>query len=133
MLKENKTVASHLNITQEITADSLTDDSERRRYTRRAARWRISLTTMNKDVIHCRTQDVSERGASVDCHVNFRANTKVLLEINSFYNGVKKDFKILAEVKHTSIAKDGFTLGLFFKDASADTFDFFRKYSEGTI
>jgi len=133
MLEENKTIASQLDQTQEITADSLTEGSERRRFSRRAARWRISLTTMNKDVIHCRTQDVSERGASVDSHVNFRANTKVLLDINTFYNGTKRDFKILAEVKHTSIAKDGFTLGLFFKDASADTFDFFRKYSEGLI
>jgi len=135
MAQGNETVASQLNNTQEITADSLPEQTgaERRRYARRAARWRASITTRNKDVIECRTLDVSERGASIESPADFRHNAVVIVQVTSFSKGKKKNFKILCEVKHTSIAKNGFTLGIFFKDTSEETFNFFRQYSEGKI
>jgi len=133
MLQENGTIASQLDITQEITADSLQDATERRRYSRRKARWTTTITTRDKIVVQCRTFDVSEKGASIESPADFRENAVVIVEIVSVYKGVKKTFRILADVKHSAIAKNGFTLGLFFKDASSGTFEFFRKYSEREI
>jgi hypothetical protein len=135
MAQNKKTIAAVLDDTQEITADSLTEGGgrERRQFTRRATSWRATLTTKNKVVVQCKTRDISERGASIASPANVPANTIGILHISAFYNGVKKDFKILAEVKHTSIAKDGFTLGIFFKDASQATFNFFKKYATAQI
>ena len=135
MSQDKETVASQLKQTTEITADSLSGNEgiERRRFVRRPARWNVVITTHDKYEIQGRTIDVSEKGASIESPADFRKGALVILTISSFYNGKKIAFRILSEVKHISIAKNGFTLGMFFKDASADTFKFFRLYAESRI
>ena len=135
MSQDKETVASQLKQTTEITADSLSpgDGSERRRYVRRPARWNVVITTHDKYEVQGRTIDVSEKGASIDSPADFRKGALVILAISAFYKGKKREFRVLGEVKHVSIAKNGFTLGMFFKDASEDTFKFFRLYAESRI
>tara|TARA_R110002072_G_scaffold47597_3_gene130785 strand:- start:12192 stop:12599 length:408 start_codon:yes stop_codon:yes gene_type:complete len=135
MPQDKETVASQLKQTTEITADSLPSDGgvERRRYVRRPARWNVVITTHDKYEVHARTIDVSEKGASIDSPADFRKGALVILSVSAFYKGKKKEFRVLGEVKHVSIAKNGFTLGMFFKDASADTFKFFRLFAESRI
>lgn len=130
---EKKSVASQLNQTKEITADSINSGIERRRYVRRTARWQVVITTHDKYVLRCRTIDISEKGASIESTADFRVGALVILEISAMYKGKLKVFKALGEVKRTSIAKHGFTLGMFIKDASEETFKFFRLYAEGRI
>jgi hypothetical protein len=57
----------------------------------------------------------------------------VIINFSVYYKGKSLSYKVLGEVKRTSIAKTGFTLGMFFKDASEDTFKFFRLYAESRI
>tara|TARA_R110002167_G_scaffold10666_4_gene48375 strand:- start:2344 stop:2751 length:408 start_codon:yes stop_codon:yes gene_type:complete len=135
MSKDNETVASQLKQTTEITADSLTSKEgiERRRFVRRPARWNVVITTHDKYEVDGRTIDISEKGASIGSPADFRQGALVILKISVFYNGKSRELKVLGEVKHTAIAKDGFTLGMFFKDASAETFKFFRLYAESRI
>jgi hypothetical protein len=135
MSQDKETVASQLKQTTEITADSLTSDDgiERRRFVRRSARWNVVITTHDKYEVQGRTIDVSEKGASLESPADFRKGALVILNISTFYKGKKIAFRVLSEVKHVSIAKNGFTLGMFFKDASADTFKFFRLYAESRV
>ncbi|WP_231877474.1 hypothetical protein, partial [Oleiphilus sp. HI0043] len=58
--------------------------------------------------------------------VDFRKDALVLLQIAAFYNGKKMEFKVLGEIKHTSIAPDGFTLGVFIKEAPDTAFAFLK-------
>lgn len=135
MSEDKQSVASQLKQTTEITADSLSSKEgiERRRYVRRTARWQAVITTHDKYVLRCRTLDISERGVSIESSADFRIGALVILEVNAMYKGKLKVFKSLAEVKRTSIAKHGFTLGMFIKDASKDTYKFFRLFAEGRI
>ena len=121
------------NGTVESNSSSEASGAERRRFVRRSARWNMTITTHDKYEIHARTIDVSEKGASIDSPADIRRGALVILKINVFYKGKSKELKVLGEVKHTSIAKSGFTLGMFFKDASKETFKFFRLYSESRI
>ena len=135
MSQDKETIASQLKQTAEITADSLANKEgiERRRYARRTARWTVVITTHDKYEVHGRTIDVSEKGASIESPADFRKGALVILKIDSFYKGKNRELKVLGEVKNTAIAKNGFTLGMFFKDASEETFKFFRLYSENRI
>jgi|TARA_R110000850_G_scaffold103204_6_gene213095 hypothetical protein len=135
MSQDNDTLASQLKQTTEITADSLASNEgiERRRFVRRPARWNVVITTHDKYEVDGRTIDISEKGASINSPADFRKGALVILKISVFYNGKSKELKVLGEVKHTAIAKNGFTLGMFFKDASAETFKFFRLYAESRI
>lgn len=135
MSQDKETVASQLKQTTEITADSLSsnDGIERRRFVRRSARWNVVITTHDKYEIHGRTIDVSEKGASIESPADFRIGALVIIKFSIFYKGKKFEYKVLSEVKRTSMAKTGFTLGMFLKDASEDTFKFFRLYAEGRI
>lgn len=135
MSQDKETVASQLKQTTEITADSLSsnDGIERRRFVRRSARWNVLITTHDKYEVHARTIDVSEKGASIESPADFRIGALVIMKFSIFYKGKKLEYKVLGEVKRTSIAKTGFTLGMFLKDASEDTFKFFRLYAEGRI
>ncbi len=136
MSQDKESVASQLKQTTEITADSLASGDEgieRRRYVRRPARWNVLITTHDKYEVHARTIDISEKGASIESPADFRRGALVIISFSVFYKGKTKEFKVLGEVKHTSIAKTGFTLGMFFKDASADTFKFFRLFAESRI
>jgi hypothetical protein len=135
MSQDKETIASQLKQTTEITADSLTSNNgiERRRYVRRPARWNVVITTHDKYEVDGRTIDVSEKGASIESPADFRKGALVIIKVSVFYKGKSRELKVLGEVKHTAIAKDGFTLGMFFKDASAETFKFFRLYAESRI
>lgn len=106
---------------------------ERRKYQRRVARWDASLMTQCKKALKGRTRDVSERGASIATSENISPNTMVVIQISSYYEGTCRDFRIIGQVKHSAMNKDGFVLGIFFKDACEDTFDFLRKFSERLI
>ena len=106
---------------------------ERRQFARRAARWACVITTRDKTVVHCKTRDVSERGASIATTVDFNKNAVIVLEIRVIHKELRKAFRVLGEVKHSSIAKDGFTIGIFFKDAAETTFEFFQKYANNLI
>ena len=119
----------------EITEDCISEVKaiDRRNYIRRAARWPSAISTRDKTIIQCRSVDVSERGASISSPVDFNINTLFVLEINIRYKGLQKKLRILSEVKRSSIAKNGFTLGLYFKDANETAFDFLRKYSSNQI
>ncbi len=119
----------------EITEDTFAavKPEERRKFARRNARWLCVITTRDKMVIQCRTLDLSERGASIICPFDFEINSLFVLELHVRYKGLQKKMRILSEVKRTSIAKDGFTLGLYFKDATDTVFDFLQKYSNEKI
>jgi len=127
---DNNTVSGFIDDTAEITPETIAspEQHERRQHPRRAARWACVLTTQSKQVLTGRTRDVSERGASVSTQDDIKFNTRIILEISAFYNGSKKNFRVIAQVKHSSVTKDGFNLGLYFKDASESTLDFLRKY-----
>lgn len=133
MAEDKKKIAENMKETQEITAEALNDGAERRQYTRRAAHWRATITTRKKQVVPCKTTDISERGTSLASPVDFKRNALVLLQISAYYNGKNKEFKVLGEIKHTSIAPNGFTLGVFIKEAPDAAFAFFKKYAEGQI
>jgi len=122
-----------LDNTLEITADTISDSSERRQFKRRAARWPAIFTTLDKRIIHGKTQDVSERGASISSPQNLQPGTVVVLQIQSFYDGIKRPLKIVAEVKRGSMNSDSFTLGVYFKDLSKGSLTFLKQYSENTI
>ena len=132
-MPDKKKITEALENTQEITAEALNDGAERRQYTRRSAHWRATITTRKKQVVQCKTKDISERRTSLVSPVDFRKDALVLLQIAAFYNGKKMEFKVLGEIKHTSIAPDGFTLGVFIKEAPDTAFAFFKKYAEGQI
>jgi len=135
MGQATKAVSGYVEDTVEITENSFVDvkPAERRQYDRRGARWPCTITTHDKTLIQCSSLDVSERGASVFCPVNFKINAIFVFELNVRYKGLHKKLRILSEVKRTSTSNDGFTLGLYFKDANELVFDFLGKYSTNQI
>lgn len=132
---ETKAVSEIMDDTAEITESSFeaVQPTERRQFARRHARWPCTIQTHDKTLIQCSSLDVSERGASVFCPVNFKADTIFVLELNLHYKGLHKKLRMLSEVKRTSISNDGFTLGLFIKDANEQVFDFLKKYANKQI
>lgn len=135
MSQENASVASQLDQTAEITIDSLNSikGEERRQFVRRSARWNVTINTRDKYVIETRTIDISEKGASIESPIAVALGDLILLQIHAYYQGKKSSFKVIGEVKRTTVAKSGFTLGVFFKTASDEAFNFFRFYAEGRI
>ena len=135
MAQQKASVSTFIEEALEITEDSIAEvkTSERRMYARRNARWASVITTRDKRMIQCRALDVSERGASISSPVDFKANALFVLEMSVRYKGIQKKLRILSEVKRSAIAKEGFTLGLYFKDASETAFDFLKKYSNSQI
>jgi hypothetical protein len=135
MGQATKAVSGYVDDTAEITESSFSEaiPDERRQYARRAARWPCTITTHDKTLIKCSSLDVSERGASVYCPVNFKVNAMFVFELNVRYKGLHKKLRILSEVKRTSISNDGFTLGLYFKDANEVVFDFLKKYASNQV
>jgi hypothetical protein len=131
----SKTVSEFVDDTAEITENSFeaVQPSERRKYARRGARWPCTVTKHDKTLIQCSSLDVSERGASVCSPVNFKTNAILVFELNVRYKGLHKKLRMLSEVKRTSISNDGFTLGLYIKDANEQVFDFLNKYSNKQI
>ncbi len=127
-------VAGYIDNTQEITdANEEVRGDERRQYPRRAARWSAKITTRNKEVVHCRTRDVSERGASIATPYDFNMHAVIVLEIQVTYKEIRKTLRMLAEVRHRAITKDGFLIGVYFRDATAATIAFLKKYSNKVI
>ncbi|MDX1452516.1 MAG: PilZ domain-containing protein [Oleiphilaceae bacterium] len=102
---------------------------ERREFARRAARWAAKITTTKHEVVHCRTRDVSERGASVVSPYDFNMRAQILVEITITYKGLRKQIRAVGEVRHSSITSDGFAIGILFKEAPASTITFLRKYA----
>jgi hypothetical protein len=135
MGQATKAVSGYVEDTAEITEDSLAEvkPAERRLYARRGARWPCTITTHDKTLVQCSSLDVSERGASIFSPVNFKLNAMFVFELNVRYKGLHKKLRILSEVKRTSISNDGFTLGLYFKDAHELVFDFLSKYSNNKV
>ena len=135
MSQENASVASQLDQTAEITIDSLDSikGEDRRQFVRRAARWNVTINTRDKYVIESRTIDISEKGASIESPIAVELGDLILLQVHAYYQGKKSSFKMIGEVKRTTVAKSGFTLGVFFKTASEEAFNFFRFYAEGRI
>ena len=135
MGQATKTVSGYVDDTAEITESSLSavKPAERRQFARRSARWPCTISTHDKTLIQCSSLDVSERGASIFCPVNFKVNAMFVFELNVRYKGFHKKLRILSEVKRTSISNDGFTLGLYFKDANELVFDFLGKYSTNQV
>jgi len=135
MAPATKAISEYLDDTAEITESSLAGvkPAERREYARRGARWLCTITTHDKTHIHCSSLDVSERGASIFCPVNFKVKAMFVFELNVRYKGLHKTLRILSEVKRTSISNEGFTLGLYFKDANEVVFDFLKKYASNEI
>jgi len=119
--------------TFEITGNNIPDGAERRQHSRRVARWTATITTRDRNVIQCQTQDVSESGASISSSHDFRQGAVVVLQIQSFYKGAKKTLKILAEVKRSAISTDHFTLGVYFRDLSERSHHFLKQYCENEI
>jgi len=125
-------VAGIIDNTQEITHHTPSPD-ERRQYRRRAARWLAKITTRNKEVVHCRTRDVSERGASISSPYDFNLNAVIVLEIQVSYKETRKTLRVLGEVRHRAITKDSFILGILFRDASDGTTAFLQQYANKLI
>lgn len=130
-----KAVSEYVDDTAEITENSFeaVKPSERRQFSRRGARWPCTITTHDKIIIKCSSLDVSERGASVFCPVNFKIGAIFVFELNVRYKGLHKSLRMLSEVKRTSISKDGFTLGLYIKDANEQVFNFLNKYANNQV
>ena len=135
MAQQQQAILKVVNATQEITEDSFSAENpaERRKFSRRAARWSSVITTRDKRMIQCRSLDVSERGVSLSSPIDFKSKTLFVLEMTAVYKGKKTQMRFLSEVRHTSIAKDGFTLGLYFKDATETAFEFLKQYANKTI
>ncbi len=135
MPSDYKLITSQANQNDENKPDAYTTlkGQERRQYVRRSARWHVTVNTRDKYVIESMTLDISERGASISSPVDIKIGEPILLNIHTFYKGKKVSYKVIGEVKRSSIAKADFTLGIFFKSASEDAFNFFRFYAEGRI
>ncbi len=134
MESNKESVSQYVNNTEEITPDSAPlKPDERRQYPRRAARWPSTLLTKEKQLISCRTQNVSERGASIASPCDFAGGTLVIVEIQIFYKSIRKSVRVLGEIRHTSIAGTGFTLGILFKEMPEPVQDFLKKYAEEKI
>lgn len=116
-----------------LASEKGTKGQERRKYKRRVARWDATLITQSKKLLKGRTRDVSERGASIATSEKLAANTMVVIQLSSYYEGTRREFRIIGQVKHIAISKDGFVLGIFFREACEDTFSFLRKFSEKLI
>ncbi len=116
-----------------LASEKGTKGQERRRYKRRVARWDATLITQSKKVLKGRTRDISERGASIATSENLATNTMVVIQLSSYYEGTCREFRIIGQVKHSAVSKDGFVLGIFFKEACEDTNAFLRKFSEKLI
>jgi len=119
--------------TFEITENDIPDGAERRQHCRRSARWSGTITTRDRNVIQCRTLDVSESGASITSANDFHLGAVVVLQIQAFYKGTKRTLKILAEVKRSAISTDHFTLGIYFRDLSEGSRHFIKQYCENEI
>lgn len=134
MESNKESVSQYVDNTEEITPDSAPlKPDERRQYPRRAARWSSTLLTREKTLISCRTLNVSERGASIASPCDFIIGTKFIVEIQILYKSLRKSVRIVGEVRHTSIAGSGFTLGILFKEISEPVQDFLKKYAEEKI
>jgi hypothetical protein len=134
MESNKETVSQYVDNTEEITPDSAPlKPDERRQYPRRAARWPSTLLTQDKTLISSRTLNVSERGASIAAPCNFAIGTRIIIEIQILYKSLRKSVRIVGEVRHTSIAGTGFTLGILFKEISDPVQDFLKKYAEEKI
>lgn len=124
-------VANAAEITPEDSAPLKPD--ERRQYPRRAARWSATLLTKDKTMVNCRTQNVSERGASIASPYDFTIGAKVIIEIQILYKTIRKPIRLIGEIRHTAIASTGYTLGILFKEISDPALDFLKKYAEEKI
>lgn len=134
MESNKESVSQYVDNTEEITPDSAPlKPDERRQYPRRAARWSSTLLTKEKQLISCRTQNVSERGASIDSPCNFASGTKVIVEIQILYKSLRKSVRMVGEIRHTSISGSGFSLGILFKEMPEPVQDFLKKYAEEKI
>lgn len=131
MSEKDDAAARYAKISKELNASDLEAPAadERREFARRAARWSAKITTQKREVVHCRTRDVSERGASIVSPYDFNMRAQILVEITITYKGLRKQIRALGEVRHSSIASDGFTIGILFKDAPDATTAFLRKYA----
>ncbi len=135
MIDKKDVAARYAAISEDLNEANLEapKPAERREFARRAARWAVKITTQKREVLHCRTRDVSERGISVQSPYDFNMRAQVLLEINVTYKGLQKMIKAVGEVRHSAFAGDGFAIGIFLKEAPATTTNFLRNYSNSRI
>lgn len=134
--QEHTSVSEVMDSTQELCENSIGGEvqpDERRKFDRRAARWYATVTTKDKTVVQCKTRDVSEKGASIVIPYNFNMNAMVILEIHVVYKELDKKIRVLGQVRHSSVASDGYTIGILIKDASEVTTNFLRAYANKQI
>ncbi len=131
MSEKDDAAARYAKVSKELNAADLESSQadERREFARRAARWAAKITTQKREVVQCRTRDVSERGASIVSPYDFNMRAQILVEITITYKGLRKQIRALGEVRHSSMASDGFTIGILFKETSDATTAFLRKYA----
>ncbi len=124
----------YVEVTEELTGEGiLVQQDERRRFARRPARWNTVVTTRKKEVLHCKTRDVSERGTSICSPYDFNMHATIRVDIEVYYKGMKKSLSALGEVRHSAVAADGFIIGIYFKDATETTIRFLRSYANSRI
>lgn len=134
MERKKQFVSKYVDNTEEITSDCAPlKPDERREYPRRAARWAATMLTQDKSLVHGRSLNVSERGASLASPCNFAIGTMLILELQIIYKSLRKSIRLMGEVRHTSIAGTGFTIGILFKEISDPAQDFLKKYAEERI
>lgn len=136
MLNQHSTSVSEIvENTQELTDAVLIDTQpeEKRVYQRRAARWSAQVMTKDKTLVQCKTRDVSEKGISITIPYDFRRNALVVVSVNVVYKNIRNTLQVLAQVRHSSIASEGYTIGLLIKDAPEVAVNFLKAYSNKKI
>jgi hypothetical protein len=134
MERSNDILATYVSDSTELKREDLTGrPDERRQFRRRLARWPSTLITQDKTVVHGRTLNVSELGALIASPYDFRIGALVVIEITIMYKSIRKPFRVRAEIRHSSIASDGFSLGVLFREISDVSRDFLKKYAEEKI
>jgi len=118
---------------EKIFIQGESDDSNRRMYARREARWPVLVTLKNQQSVQCTTKDLSEIGLSLKSPVRLQEQTLVKMQIKAFYKGRNRQFTTLGVVKHSLLATDGFTVGIQMKQCAKSCSEFMMKFSNHQI
>lgn len=134
--QEHTSISEVMESTQELTEHSMIEEirhDERRKFVRRAARWHTKVTTKDKTVVQCKTRDVSEKGLSLSIPYDFNMNAIVIVDMFVVYKHIRKNIRVLGQVRHSSVAAEGYTIGIHIKDSPKRTTEFLKAYASKKI
>ncbi len=120
--------------TAAIRDSDLEDEAKNpRQYPRRAIHWKARIITSQKKLLIGETINISQKGAMITLDIKLPDGEKVLVEIQSFFKGKKRDIKARGIVRHCSMSSGGVNVGIFFKETTPEAHDFLEKFTTGLI